>query len=65
VNSKQEYSEEHQLPSEANPNETSSSDENLSNNSTVPPKKKNKRGKEKRMIFLKMLTTPQMKKIQN
>ena len=47
VNSKQEYSEEHQLPSEANPNEVSSSDENLSNNSTVPPKKKNKRGNRK------------------
>ena len=47
VNSKQEYSEEHQLPSEANPNEVSSSDENLSNNSTVPPQKKNKRGKRK------------------
>jgi len=64
VNSKQEYSEEHQLPSEANPNEVSSSDENLSNISTVPPKKKNKRGNRKEMIFLKMLTTPQMKKIQ-
>ena len=47
VNSKQEYSEEHQLPSEANPNEVSSSDENLSDNSTVPPKKKNKRGNRK------------------
>ena len=47
VNSKQEYSEEHQLPSEANPKEVSSSDENLSNNSTVPPKKKNKRGNRK------------------
>ena len=47
VNSKQEYSEEHQLPSEANPNEVSSSDENLSNNRTVPPKKKNKRGNRK------------------
>jgi ribonuclease E len=47
VNSKQEYSEEHQLPSEANPNEVSSSDENLSNNSTVPTQKKNKRGKRK------------------
>ena len=47
VNSKQEYSEEHQLPSVANPNEVSSSDENLSNNSTVPPQKKNKRGKRK------------------
>ena len=47
VNSKQEYSEEHQLPSEANLNGVSSSDENLSNNSTVPPQKKNKRGKRK------------------
>ena len=47
VNSKQEYSEEHQLPSEANPNEVSSSDENLSNISIVPPKKKNKRGNRK------------------
>ena len=47
VNSKQEYSEEHQLPSEANPNEVSSSDENLSNISIVPSKEKNKRGNRK------------------
>ena len=47
VNSKQEYSEEHQLPSEANPNEVSSSDENLSNISIAPSKEKNKRGNRK------------------
>ena len=47
VNSKQEYSEEHQLPSEANPNEVSSSDENLSNISIVPSKEKNKMGNRK------------------